>query len=52
MPCARLGRTKVSNFRTAMATVGQDIFKPTKFGGRYTVTLIPGMQQTAPSTVT
>ncbi|KNG49123.1 isocitrate dehydrogenase subunit 1 mitochondrial precursor [Stemphylium lycopersici] len=26
----------------AMATVGQDIFKPTKFGGKYTVTLIPG----------
>ena len=25
-----------------MATVGQDIFKPTKFGGKYTVTLIPG----------
>lgn len=27
-----------------MATVGQDIFKPTKFGGKYTVTLIPGMR--------
>lgn len=25
-----------------MATVSQDIFKPTKFGGKYTVTLIPG----------
>jgi len=25
-----------------MATVGQDIFRPTKFGGKYTVTLIPG----------
>lgn len=25
-----------------MATVQQDIFKPTKFGGKYTVTLIPG----------
>ncbi|KAF1995200.1 isocitrate dehydrogenase subunit 1 mitochondrial precursor [Amniculicola lignicola CBS 123094] len=25
-----------------MATVNQDIFKPTKFGGKYTVTLIPG----------
>ncbi|KAF2644155.1 isocitrate dehydrogenase subunit 1 mitochondrial precursor [Massarina eburnea CBS 473.64] len=24
------------------ATVNQDIFKPTKFGGKYTVTLIPG----------
>jgi hypothetical protein len=31
-----------SNPATAMATVGQDIFKPTKFGGKYTVTLIPG----------
>ncbi|KAL1793369.1 hypothetical protein ACET3X_008351 [Alternaria dauci] len=26
----------------SMATVTQDIFKPTKFGGKYTVTLIPG----------
>ncbi|UQC86183.1 isocitrate dehydrogenase subunit 1 [Colletotrichum lupini] len=26
----------------AYATVGSDIFKPTKFGGKYTVTLIPG----------
>lgn len=26
----------------AMATVQSDIFKPTKFGGKYTVTLIPG----------
>jgi len=25
-----------------MATVNKDIFKPTKFGGKYTVTLIPG----------
>ncbi len=25
-----------------MATVQSDIFKPTKFGGKYTVTLIPG----------
>ncbi|KAF8449817.1 hypothetical protein BGX38DRAFT_1250139 [Terfezia claveryi] len=25
-----------------MTTVSQDIFKPTKFGGKYTVTLIPG----------
>ncbi|KAF2650838.1 isocitrate dehydrogenase subunit 1 mitochondrial precursor, partial [Lophiostoma macrostomum CBS 122681] len=25
-----------------MATVNSDIFKPTKFGGKYTVTLIPG----------
>lgn len=27
-----------------MATVNHDIFKPTKFGGKYTVTLIPGTQ--------
>ena len=27
---------------TVMATVQSDIFKPTKFGGKYTVTLIPG----------
>jgi hypothetical protein len=26
-----------------MATVQQDIFKPTKYGGKYTVTLIPGI---------
>lgn len=26
----------------AMATVQSDIFKPTKYGGKYTVTLIPG----------
>ena len=26
-------------------TVGQDIFRPTKFGGKYTVTLIPGMRR-------
>ena len=26
-----------------MATVTSDIFKPTKYGGKYTVTLIPGM---------
>src|SRR5438445_24769 len=25
-----------------MATVSSDIFKPTKFGGKYTITLIPG----------
>lgn len=30
-----------------MATVGQDIFKPTKFGGKYTVTLIPGTRRCA-----
>jgi isocitrate dehydrogenase (NAD+) len=29
-----------------MATVNNDIFKPTKFGGKYTVTLIPGMRNT------
>lgn len=28
-----------------MATVQSDIFKPTKYGGKYTVTLIPGMEQ-------
>lgn len=28
----------------AFATVNSDIFKPTKFGGKYTVTLIPGMR--------
>jgi isocitrate dehydrogenase (NAD+) len=27
-----------------MATINSDIFKPTKFGGKYTVTLIPGTQ--------
>lgn len=26
----------------SFATVQSDIFKPTKFGGKYTVTLIPG----------
>jgi len=26
----------------AYATVESDIFKPTKYGGKYTVTLIPG----------
>lgn len=35
-----------------MATVGQDIFKPTKFGGKYTVTLIPGTPQTPLQTST
>lgn len=29
--------------RLAFATVQSDIFKPTKYGGKYTVTLIPGM---------
>ncbi|CRK30683.1 hypothetical protein BN1708_015830 [Verticillium longisporum] len=28
--------------RAAYATIQSDIFKPTKFGGKYTVTLIPG----------
>jgi hypothetical protein len=32
-----------------MATVNQDIFKPTKFGGKYTVTLIPGMRDSRPN---
>jgi hypothetical protein len=27
------------------ATTNTDIFKPTKFGGKYTVTLIPGMRR-------
>ena len=31
-----------SSERVAMATVQSDIFKPTKYGGKYTVTLIPG----------
>jgi isocitrate dehydrogenase (NAD+) len=31
-----------------MATVTQDIFKPTKFGGKYTVTLIPGTRDSRP----
>jgi hypothetical protein len=35
-----------------MATVGQDIFKPTKFGGKYTVTLIPGMPRQPPPNTT
>ncbi len=26
-----------------MATLQSDIFKPTKYGGKYTATLIPGM---------
>ena len=26
----------------AYATIQSDIFKPTKYGGKYTVTLIPG----------
>ncbi len=32
----------VDNGIIAMATVQTDIFKPTKYGGKYTVTLIPG----------
>lgn len=32
-----------------MATVNQDIFKPTKFGGKYTVTLIPGTRGSRPN---
>lgn len=28
----------------AYATVTTDIFQPNKFGGKYTVTLIPGMK--------
>jgi len=34
-----------------MATVGQDIFRPTKFGGKYTVTLIPGTPETHDDTI-
>lgn len=37
-----------SDAAAAMATVGQDIFKPTKFGGKYTVTLIPGTRDSRP----
>ena len=33
-----------------MATVQSDIFKPTKFGGKYTTTLIPGELFTAGET--
>lgn len=32
---------------TAYATVESDIFKPTKYGGKYTVTLIPGTTNNA-----
>lgn len=35
-----------------MATVQSDIFKPTKYGGKYTVTLIPGMYPPKPQTTT
>lgn len=34
-----------------MATVQSDIFKPSKFGGKYTVTLIPGTHPHARSVV-
>jgi isocitrate dehydrogenase (NAD+) len=34
----------------AYATVQSDIFKPTKFGGKYTVTLIPGTHPAKAST--
>lgn len=30
----------------ATVTTNADIFKPTKFGGKYTVTLIPGTPPT------
>jgi hypothetical protein len=33
-------------FCAAFASVQSDIFKPTKYGGKYTVTLIPGMTST------
>jgi len=32
----------VSPVSRSMATVASDLFKPTKYGGKYTVTLIPG----------
>ncbi|KAI5818595.1 hypothetical protein BZA77DRAFT_306015 [Pyronema omphalodes] len=35
-------RNVVRQTRTMATTVESDIFKPTKFGGKYTVTLIPG----------
>ncbi|CBX90321.1 isocitrate dehydrogenase (NAD(+)) idh1 [Plenodomus lingam] len=39
-PASRYGRPSMA--ARTMATVNKDIFKPTKFGGKYTVTLIPG----------
>lgn len=34
----------IANLRDpAFASIQSDIFKPTKYGGKYTVTLIPGM---------
>lgn len=35
-------RAAIDTSCTAMATVTSDIFQPSKFGGKYTVTLIPG----------
>jgi hypothetical protein len=32
----------LTDLPSAYATVQSDIFKPTKYGGKYTVTLIPG----------
>lgn len=32
-----------------MATLQSDIFKPTKYGGKYTVTLIPGAHAYCPA---
>ena len=37
-----LCKSRETDHSIAMATVQADIFKPTKFGGKYTVTLIPG----------
>jgi len=37
--------------RVAMATVQSDIFKPSKYGGKYTVTLIPGAQTSYQKTI-
>lgn len=32
----------IDSITQAFASVQSDIFKPTKYGGKYTVTLIPG----------
>lgn len=40
--CPLLTMAHSLTYQTAMATVQSDIFKPTKFGGKYTTTLIPG----------
>ncbi|KAI8957896.1 isocitrate dehydrogenase subunit 1 [Daldinia sp. FL1419] len=35
-------QSRIQNASRSFATVQSDIFKPTKYGGKYTVTLIPG----------